>query len=356
VPQVPLSAPDPWQTRIDEISRSLNRGLIHVPLARVDEEHLSRADLAVAAPVIEVEVPHGDDQRNWDRVAVLRHMLSRFQPQPDHTHRSAVGDLLETEGTPRSFRALRCHRRRISCPPRGWKASPSKTVVINRLIGVDGARRARGLVVVIDVLRSFTVSAYALAGGARECLLVRTTAEARALHEKIGGSLICAEEDALPVPGIPISNSPTQIKAADVRDRVLVQRSSAGTTVMSAAESANMLYAASLVVARATARACMLNQPPEVTLIASADHPEDHACASYIEGLLRGEEPDPVALLQPLRESARFARAMSGAWPGFPPTDLDLALAPDRFDFAMPAQRQDGYLRLTALVAGGRNG
>jgi 2-phosphosulfolactate phosphatase len=158
------------------------------------------------------------------------------------------------------------------------------------------------------------------------------------------------------VAGIPISNSPTQINAADVKDRVLIQRSSAGTTVISAADSADELFAASLVVARATARACLLKQPSEVTLIASADHPEDHACASYIEGLLRGEEPDVVALLQPLRESARFERAMSGTWPGFPPSDLDLALVPDRFDFAMPVQRQDGYLRLTAEVSGQTKG
>ena len=204
------------------------------------------------------------------------------------------------------------------------------------------------MVVVIDVLRAFTVSAYAFAGGARECLLVSTTAEARALHEKIPGSLICAEEEALPVPGIAISNSPTQISAADLRGRVLVQRSSAGTTVMSAVESAAELYAASLVVARATARACLSRQPEAVTLLASADHPEDHACATYIEGLLRGEEPDVDSLLQPLRESARFALAKSGTWPGFPPTDLELALLPDRFAFAMPAERHGRYLRLTS--------
>ena len=214
--------------------------------------------------------------------------------------------------------------------------------------GLEGARRARGVVVVIDVLRAFTVSAYALAGGARECLLVSTTAEARDLHEKTPGSLICAEEEALPVPGIPISNSPTQISAADLKGRVLVQRSSAGTTVMSAVKAADELYAASLVVARATAMACLSKQPVTVTLLASADHPEDHACAVYIEGLLRGEEADVDSLLQPLRASARFARAKSGTWPGFPPTDLELALLPDRFNFAMPATRHGGYLRLTA--------
>jgi 2-phosphosulfolactate phosphatase len=229
-------------------------------------------------------------------------------------------------------------------------------LVISRLTGVDGARQARGVVVVIDVLRSFTVSAYALAGGARECLLVSTTEAARALHDKIPGSLICAEEEALPVPGIPISNSPTQIQASGVKDRVLVQRSSAGTTVISAVEAADELFAASLVVARATAIACLSNKPQTVTLIASADHPEDHACSLYIEGLMRGEELDVDHLLQPLRDSDRFAKVMSGAWPGFPRTDLELSLVPNRFDFAMPATRVDNYLRLTASVGNHRNG
>ena len=233
-------------------------------------------------------------------------------------------------------------------PVPGRKASPSKSVEIIRLIGIEGARAAHGTVVVIDVLRAFTVSAYALAGGAKECLLVPTVGEALALQATIPDSLICAEEEALPVPGIPISNSPTQIKAAGLKDRVLIQRSTAGTTVISAVESADALYAASLVVARATVRACLSLRPQELTLIASADHPEDRACATYMEGLARGEKPDIDSLLRPLRESERFMRAAGGGWPGFPPSDLDLALVPDLFDFAMPATRQGTYLRLVA--------
>jgi 2-phosphosulfolactate phosphatase len=224
-------------------------------------------------------------------------------------------------------------------------------VEIAHVTGIDGARHARGVVVVIDVLRSFTVSAYALAGGARECLLVPTVAEALALHAKIPGSLVSAEEEALPVQGIPISNSPTQVKAAHLKDRVLIQRSSAGTNVMAAVESADEMYAASLVVAQATVNACLSKRPRLLTLIASADHPEDHACAQYMEGLLRGERPDIESLLQPLRSSDRYTRAMSGGWPGFPPTDLELSLGTDRFDFAMPVTRQPSYLRLTAAGA-----
>jgi len=216
--------------------------------------------------------------------------------------------------------------------------------------GIDGARHAQGTVVVIDVLRSFTVSAYALAGGARECRLVKTVSEARELAIATPGSVLCAEEDALPVDGIPISNSPTAITAIDLKGKVLIQRSTAGTQVTAAVRGGD-IFAASLVVARATAQACLLRNPDTLTLIASADHPEDHACARYLEALVRGEQADVEELLEPLRASERYRRARSGVWPGFPSTDLDLALAVDRFKFAMPVNRERGYLSVVAAKA-----
>jgi len=232
--------------------------------------------------------------------------------------------------------------------------APSNTphdlhVEVIHATGIDGARQARGIAVVIDVLRAFTVSAYALAGGARECRLVTATDEALALAAAIPGALVSAEEDGLPVPGIAISNSPTQIQAADMKGRVLVQRSSAGTQVTAAVAPGVDMFAASLVVARATIQACLLRRPAptHLTLIASADHPEDHACALYMEQIIRGETPDIQRLLKPLQDSERYARLQSGTWPGFPPTDIELAIMPDRFNFAMPATRRAGYIELT---------
>src|SRR3989442_11585006 len=99
-----------------------------------------------------------------------------------------------------------------------------RRVNIVHATGLEGARDARGVVVVIDVLRSFTVSAYALAGGARECLLVSTVAEAGRLARGIPDALICAEENALPIPGIDVSNSPTQGAAAPLPGTTLIQR------------------------------------------------------------------------------------------------------------------------------------
>lgn len=213
---------------------------------------------------------------------------------------------------------------------------------------MEGARGARGTVVVIDVLRAFTVSAYALAGGARECRLVAEVDEALELACRLPGAIVSAEVDGLPVPGVAISNSPTMVREADVEGRVLIQRTSAGTQAAVAAARADRLYAASLVVAAATARASRSERHEPVTLVPSGSDPEDDACATYLEAVAGGRIPDLEALLAPLRASERYARIRSGAWPGFPPSDLDLALEADRFDFAMPVRRDDLGLRISA--------
>ena len=219
--------------------------------------------------------------------------------------------------------------------------------------GVEGARRAAGTVVVIDVIRAFTVSAYALAGGALECRLVADMDAARALAARFDGALVSAEVEGLPVEGVPISNSPTMVRDAELHGRTLVQRTSSGTQGVVAVSGAQGLFAGSLAVASATARAIMAAGPRLVTLVATGDdrgHPEDRACAEYLEGLLTGHRPDLPELLRPLYESDRYRDLAEGRWPGFPASDLDLCLGADRFAFAMPVERDAFSLRLTALV------
>jgi 2-phosphosulfolactate phosphatase len=232
------------------------------------------------------------------------------------------------------------------------RRSSSSGVRIVHCDGVSGARMARGTVVVIDVLRAFTVSAYALAGGASECRLVGTVEEARALAGRIDGAVLSAEVEGLPVEGIAISNSPTMVRDADLRGRTLVQRTSSGTQGVVAATDADRLFACSLAVASATARAIVAAAPELVTFVATGSdrgHPEDRACAEYVEAALLGRSPDLDELLAPLRRTERYRRFTAGSWPGLPATDVDLCLAADQFDFAMPVERDELGLRLTAL-------
>lgn len=221
--------------------------------------------------------------------------------------------------------------------------------------GLDGARAARGLVVVIDVLRAFTVSAFALAGGAQECRLVGGVEEALELSARLPGSVVSAEVEGLPVEGVPVSNSPTMVRDLDLRGRTLVQRTSSGTQGVLAATGAERLYAGSLVVAAATAEVIRSSGAGLVTLVASGwdrGHPEDEACARYIESLVFERPADLDQLLAPLRASERYRQFAAGEWPGLPASDVELALGADRFDFAMPVTRDDLGLRLSRSVPG----
>ena len=205
----------------------------------------------------------------------------------------------------------------------------------------------------IDVVRAFTVSAYALAGGAREVLLVGTVDAARRLGTELG-AVVSAEEGGLPVEGVAISNSPTMVRDADLDGRVLVQRSTSGVQAALAAHGCDHVFAASLVVAGATARAVRALEPAQVTLVATGaplGHPEDRACADVVEALLRDRPAPPLdELLAPFLAGDRYRRSREGRWPGCPPSDMDLALALDTFDFAMrvePDGREPGCARLS---------
>jgi 2-phosphosulfolactate phosphatase len=121
---------------------------------------------------------------------------------------------------------------------------------------------------------------------------------------------------------------------------------------MAAATHADCRYAGSLVVASATANAILRSGPETVTLVASrADHDEDLACARLLDAFLHGE-PQPPDLLDSLYRSARYQRLAAGANAGFPPTDCELALIVDRFDFAMPVSEDELGIKVTAAPTG----
>ncbi|MGI8562786.1 MAG: 2-phosphosulfolactate phosphatase [Candidatus Dormibacter sp.] len=222
--------------------------------------------------------------------------------------------------------------------------------------GIAGARSARGVVVVIDVLRAFTVTAVALDRGASECRLVGTVAEALTLARRIPTAVISAEEEGAPVTGIPISNSPTQMSEVEIAGRTLIQRTTSGVQAVLAAREAERILVTGLVTAAATSRWLQRSSPALITLLASGedlDHPEDRACALYLESLLLGRKPDLPLLLGPLRASQRFADLRAGRSAGFPPSDLEVALEADRYAFAMPVQRDALGLVVRADREGG---
>lgn len=195
--------------------------------------------------------------------------------------------------------------------------------------------------VVIDVIRAFTVAAYALAGGAARLLLVRGVADALALREMLPDALLAGEVGGRLIAGFHLNNSPSAMAQADVRGRTIIQRTGAGTQGAAAAAAARHLMVASLVNASATVAHIRRLNLDEVTLIPTASGPagneiEDEVCAAYLRALLtEPEQADEIlaAGLRQLEASGRYG--IFGDDTDFPAADVDAILAIDRFPFAM---------------------
>src|SRR5690606_34278459 len=82
---------------------------------------------------------------------------------------------------------------------------------------VAGARAARGVAVIIDVFRAFSVACYAAAGGAARIIPVADAGEALALRRAHPDWLAAGERHARRLPGFDFGNSPTEITQADLR-------------------------------------------------------------------------------------------------------------------------------------------
>ena len=202
--------------------------------------------------------------------------------------------------------------------------------------GVEGAREAAGVVVVIDVLRAFTTAAYAFAAGIAEIELVTTVEEAFASHGfrmgEVGGRLI---------PGFDHNNSPSQLIGRQLAGRAIL-RTGSGTRCVVAAGKADEVWLGSLVVASATARA--LAGRDEVTLVASGrphEGEEDLACAELIKGLLQGTHVSEETVISAVRNS-RAALKHGSNDADLPLEDVNCAANIDAFQFAMKTGRVNG--------------
>ncbi len=217
------------------------------------------------------------------------------------------------------------------------------------LDGVDGA------VVVVDVIRAFTTAAYAFGAGAVAIHLVASVDEALEFKAANAGSLAMGENRGLRPEGFDFPNSPGMVRDADLDGRTLVQRTSAGTQGVVRAVDATRLWAASLVVASATARAVEaagLGAPAYVITGRFEDRPDggedDVLTAELIERARTARPMEAAATAAALLRTEEAAKTLALGAEHTDPRDIELAAAVDAFDFAMEVQRTDRGLRLVA--------
>ncbi|MGL6222271.1 MAG: 2-phosphosulfolactate phosphatase [Steroidobacteraceae bacterium] len=228
---------------------------------------------------------------------------------------------------------------------------------------VAGAARARGIALVIDVFRAFTVAPHAMAAGASRILPVGAIEDALTLRTVMPDAVLVGERHARRLPGFDAGNSPTEILAVGVKGRPVVHTTHAGTQGLVNATGADEVLAASLVNVSALVRYVRSRNPRHVTIVRMGHEArercaEDDLCAEALVALFDGGTPPTTEQARDrLRDAPAAVKFFDPAADWAPRTDFDYCTEVDRFDFVLRLRTgADGRRELERVDVTGRAG
>lgn len=216
---------------------------------------------------------------------------------------------------------------------------------IELLQTIEGAGKARGLTVIIDVFRAFSLECYLKASGAERLLPVGSVETAWNLKKSHPEYILVGERHGVILPGFDYGNSPSQTEGIDFSGKTLVHTTSAGTQGIVNASGAEEILTGSLVNARAIARYIQGRGYEQVSLVCMGlegrwPSPEDELCGRYIKSILEDRAFDMETELQELRkeeQAAKFFRPENQSV--FPEKDYWMCVDADRFDFVLRVEQ-----------------
>jgi len=212
---------------------------------------------------------------------------------------------------------------------------------------VAGAREARGIAVVIDVFRAFSVAAYAFDAGAARVLPVAEIEDAKALARRFPGAVLAGERHARRLPGFDIGNSPTEVRAIGLQGKVLVHTTHAGTQGLVNATGAEEVLTGAFVNISSVCRYIRGRRPRQVSLVRMGHEArercaEDDLYAECLRLMLLGR-PAPLAeVRERLREAPAAVKFFDPACDWAPRDDFEYCTEVDRFDFVLRLRRVPG--------------
>ena len=159
----------------------------------------------------------------------------------------------------------------------------------------EGASKAEGAAVIIDVFRAYTVESCAFSRGIKRIYPVADIEMAYELKKENPSFLLAGERHMKKPEGFDFGNSPSEINNAQLDGREMIHTTSAGTQGIRAAVKADTIFLAALVNARATAEYIKKMGFERVSLVCmgyenTRPTDEDTFCAEYIKAILEGKD------------------------------------------------------------------
>ena len=207
---------------------------------------------------------------------------------------------------------------------------------------LEGAKKAKGIAVIIDVFRAFTTECFFIANGAKQLFAVGEQNIAYTLKKQHPDYILAGERNEIMLEGFDYGNSPANIEHIDFTGKTVVHTTSAGTQGIANACYADEILTGSFVNALAISKYIKKQNVPVVSLVcmgkaALSPTEEDTYCAEYIKSLLLGENYPLQQKLCALRhlEGERFFNPQNQIQ--CPQRDFYLATTPNQFDFVLRA-------------------
>ena len=212
---------------------------------------------------------------------------------------------------------------------------------------IEGAKAARGLTVIIDVFRAFSVEAYLLANGAEKIIPIANVEEAYRLKSENPDYILAGERHGAILSGFDLGNSPSVNNKSDVVGKNVVHTTSAGTQGVDNARGATEILGGSLLNAAATAEYIRKSGADEVSLVcmgleALEPTDEDTLCAEYIKSLLEGKSIDLATKIERLKSTSGAKFFDPAQQDVFPKDDFYACTEVDKFDFVLRLVRPEG--------------
>lgn len=201
--------------------------------------------------------------------------------------------------------------------------------------GVDGAKQTTGTVVIIDVLRAATVSAYLLDMGVASILPVSTAEEAFDLQIKNKDYLLVGENKGIKIDGFDFGNSPSEISQLEnLGGKRVVHRSSTGTQGLVHAKNADEIIFGSFVTAGAILDYIKSKSLKKITFVPMYAV-DDHLFAEYMQAKLLGEKYLSKEEIKKTVGEHEWIKNhfLNPENSNFPEEDFHLALEHNVFDF-----------------------
>jgi 2-phosphosulfolactate phosphatase len=219
---------------------------------------------------------------------------------------------------------------------------------------VAGAASARGIAIIIDVFRAFSVAAHAFARGVETIVPTASIDDARLLKHEHPDWLLIGERHGLPLRGFDCGNSPTELERFDLQGRTLIHTTHAGTQGLAAAVGAHETLTGALVNAQAIVNYVLAQSPPQVTLVRMGQNAhercqEDDLCADILARRLAGERPDVRGVREQLRAAPSARKFFDPDCDWAPERDFELCTQVDEFDFVLRLERDGTHPRLTRV-------